>query len=413
MRASICIQQRVLLIATVTLVAVLFVPSIIRSFGDGTSWSVSDLHIRYAAGFIRRGLLGEAAFRLNNAGGISTGVLFPALFAVLTAAQIALLAVLAWPLRTRPALFILVMLAPALIVFPAYDYGGYLRKEAFVTIGLFAHAIVVRRTLRGVTRPDGYRRFAYVVLAPYLALSMLIHENQAILLPVHALLIYMASGYPSLGPHIARVQLPVMLPATLCFFAAIIRHGDGAAAAAICSSWDGRAVTACDAINFLAWGYDQAWVYVMQLVTTPRALWIYIGTIILALLPPILVRRALPKDGQAPLLWFLAATVPMATLFLMGWDWGRWIHMASVGLIAIILAGAVHEPAPSRSRPVMAFAMLAATLLYVGSWRVNVCCLPTSLSGGFASTTRAAYVAAIDFDRRPDLAIAARERDLP
>lgn len=395
MRPSTHLHQRVLLAATVGVMAVVFVPSVLRSFGDGASWSVSDLHIRYAAGFIRRGLLGEAAFQLNAASGLSTGLLFPVLFAALTAAQIALLAILAWPLRTRPALFILVMLAPALILFPAYDYGGYLRKEAFVTIGLFAHAVAVRRTLRGAMAQRGYRGFAYFVLAPYLALSTLVHEHQAIFLPAHALLIYMANGYPKLGPHILRMQIPVMLPAAACFLAATLKHGDVPMAAAICSSWQGRAVTACDAINFLAWGYDQVWVYLVRLVTTPRALWIYTATILLALAPPILVRRALPKEGQAPLPLFLAATIPMAALFLLGWDWGRWIHMASAGVMALILAGAVRAPEPSRARPVFAFAAMAAALVYVGTWRVNVCCLPTSLAGGLTRTLSAEIQAAL------------------
>jgi hypothetical protein len=386
MHPSASLQQRLLLTITLALMAAAFVPSVVRSFGDGTSWSVSDLHIRYAAGFIRRGLLGEAAFRLHEASALSTALFFPALFAVLTAVQIGLLAVLAWPLRARPALFLLVMLAPALVLFPAYDYGGYLRKEAFITIGLFAHAICVRRVLRGTMTERAYRHFAYFALGPYLALAMLIHENQAILLPVHALLLYMASGYPKAGPHIARLQVPVMLPATLCFLAAVIRHGDGPSAATICSSWDGRAVTACDAINFLAWGYDQVWVYLVQLVTDPRALWIYIATIVLALAPPILVRRALPAEGQAPLGLFLAASFPMAVLFLLGWDWGRWIHIASVGLISPILAGAVRAPAPANARPLVALAAMAAALLYVSTWRVNVCCLPTSLSGGLTRT---------------------------
>ncbi len=370
--------------------AAAFTPSVMRSFGDGTSWSVSDLHINYAAGFVRRGLLGEAAFRLNAVSGLSTGVIFPALFAVLTVAQTLLLAVLAWPLRARPALFLLVMLAPALLLFPAHDYGGYLRKEAFVILGLFTHAVAVRRTLRCAMSARLYPRFAYFVLAPSLALSTLIHENQAIFLPAHAVLTYMACGYPKPARHVARMQIPVLLPAVLCFAAALVRRGDGATAAAICASWNGRAVTACDGINALGWSYDQVWFYLAQLVSDARALTIYSATIMLALAPPVLVRRALPREGQAPLGLVLAASLPAAALFLLGWDWGRWIHMASTAVMALILAGAVRDLAPSRARPMAAAAGLVAALLYVSAWRVNVCCRPTSLAGGLAQTLSAA-----------------------
>ncbi|MGE3335009.1 MAG: hypothetical protein AB7I36_15290 [Rhodospirillaceae bacterium] len=387
-------QQQLLTALTLALMGLLFAPSVLRSFSDGTSWSVSDLHISYAAGFIRRGLLGEAAFQLQEASGLSTGVFFPVLFVLLTGVQIALLAVLAWPLRTRPALFLVVMLAPGLLLFPAYDYGGYLRKEVFVVIGLFGHALAVRQKLRGRINERNYHRFAGFVLAPYLALSILIHENQAIFLPAHALLIYMACGEASFVRHAARVQIPVLLPAVLCFAAATIHKGDSAAAAVICSAWTGRAVTACDAINALGWRYDQVWFYLVQLVSDGRALAIYVATIILALVPPILVRRALPPEGQAPLWLLLGACLPMAALFLLGWDWGRWIHMASAGVIALILAGAMRDLEPLQVRPVAALAALAGALLYVSTWRVNVCCQPTTLSGGLTHTLSAEIRAA-------------------
>ncbi|MGE4063020.1 MAG: hypothetical protein AB7E79_06590 [Rhodospirillaceae bacterium] len=367
---------------TVGLIAALYIPSVSRSFGDVTSWSVGDLHINYAAGFIRRGLLGEIAFDLRERAGLSTGVLFPVLFVVLTAVQAALLAALAWPLRSRPALFLLAMLAPALILFPAHDYGGYFRKEAFITIGLFGHALLVRGTLNGALKTSSYARFLFIGLMPYLAVSTLIHENQAVFLPAHALLIYMAHGYPQLGPHILRVQAPVLLPATLCFLLALIFRGDAQSAAAICSSWEGRAQTACDAIGSLAWGYDQVWFYVREVVTTPRSLGIYVVTIMLALVPPVVLRRQLPRDGQAPLLLLVAAILPCLPLFLLGWDWGRWIHMISVAVVAIILAGCRRVPEPPRRSAWLGAAAVVAVLAYVSTWRVNSCCLPTSLEGG-------------------------------
>jgi hypothetical protein len=386
MTPPISLRHWFLLALTLGLIGVLYIPSFTRSFGDGASWSVSDLHINYAAGFIRRGLLGEIGYWMREHWGVSTGAVFPALFIVLTAIQAALLAALTWPLRARPALFIMVMLAPALILFPAYDYGGYLRKEAFITIGLFAHAILVRRVLSGTLTALSYRRFLFAALMPYLAVSTLIHENQAVFLPAHALLIYMASRYPPVIPHLFRVQIPVLLPAAICFLAAAVFHGDSGSAAAICSSWEGRATTACDAIGFLAWGYDQVWYYLVQLATTPAALTIYIVTIILALVPPVVLRVALPREGQAPRPLFLAATLPTAALFLLGWDWGRWIHMIGVALTALILAGAVRVPETPR-RPLWASAVVAAAVLaYVAYWRVNVCCLPTSLDGGLLRT---------------------------
>lgn len=377
-------------VATLGLIFTLYAPSVTRSFHDGTSWSVSDLHINYAAGFVRRGLLGEVAYWARDVLGISTGTLFPTLFLILTAIQAALLAALASPLRARPALFIMVMLAPALILFAAYDYGGYLRKEAVITIGLFAHAILVRQVLSAKMAPARYNAILFATISPYLALSTIIHENQVVFLPAHALLIYMAHGYPRpfapLARHVMHVQSPALLPAVACFGAALLYQGDASSAAAICASWRARAVTACDAMGALGWSYDQVWYYVMQVVTAPVPMGIFIATFVLALIPPLIVWRVSAREDHPSLSLLLAAMLPTVGLFFLGWDWGRWIHMISVALIALLLAGCRRLPEPEPSPRFARFALVAAALIYVATWRVNVCCLPTSLSGGLFQT---------------------------
>jgi len=382
-----------LTVATLGLIFTLYIPSVLRSFHDGTSWSVSDLHINYAAGFVRRGLLGEVAYLARDLLGVSTGTLFPTLFLILTAIQAALLAVLASPLRTRPALVIMVMLAPALILFAAYDYGGYLRKEALITIGLFAHAILVRQVLSAKMAPARYNVILIAAISPYLALSTIIHENQVVFLPAHALLIYMAHGYPPpiapLARHVLRVQLPALLPAVACFGATLLYRGDARSAAAICASWRDRAATACDAMGALGWSYDQVWYYVMQVVTAPVPMGIFIASFALALIPPLIVWRVSRREDHPSLSLVLAAMLPAAGLFFLGWDWGRWIHMISVALIALLLAGCRRLPEPEPTTRFARIGLMAGAIVYVATWRVNVCCLPTSLSGGFFQTAGA------------------------
>lgn len=379
------LRPHLLLAVSLCLIAVLYIPSVTRSFGDITSWAVSELHIRYAAGFVRRGLLGEVAFRLRETTGLATGTLFPALFILLTAIQAALLAALAWPLRVRPALFLLVLLAPALVLFPAYDYGGYLRKDAFIVIGVLTHAILVRRVLQERLTIRTYERFLMGALAPYLFVATLIHENQAIFLPAHGLLIVMALRPPALIPHIVRFQIPLFLPAVLAFAAAAIYRGTQADVDANCAGW-ARAVTTCDAMGALNWTYARVWDTVASILRAPAPLGIFVVSILLALVPPLAVRAAVQREDQAPPLLVFAAMAPQGVLFLLGWDWGRWIHMASFALTSIVLAGAVREPAGAARRPRTDAAVLLLVLAYVAYWRVNVCCLPTSLGGGLAHT---------------------------
>ena len=200
----------------------------------------------------------------------------------------------------------------------------------------------------------------------------------------------MAHGYPRpIAPfarHVMRVQLPALVPAVASFGAALLYQGDASSAAVICASWRDRAATACDAMGALGWSYDQVWYYVMQVVTAPVPMGIFIATFALSLIPPLIVWRLSPREHHPSLSLLLAAMLPTVGLFFLGWDWGRWIHMISVALMALLLAGCRRLPEPEPSPRFVRIGLVAAALIYVATWRVNVCCLPTSLSGGLFQT---------------------------
>ena len=103
-----------LLAAILFLITLLYVPSVVKSFTDWGGWALSDLHINYADGLVRRGFLGEIAYRLRLRG-IDTREFFGIVFLVMTAIEAGLMAVLALPLARRwPVVFIAVMLSPIL-----------------------------------------------------------------------------------------------------------------------------------------------------------------------------------------------------------------------------------------------------------------------------------------------------------
>ena len=96
------------------------------------SWSWTELLIKYQGGFVNRGLLGEAAFRLQ--GVMSPGRLI--VYAVCGAYLVAsagLVFLLRLPEQSAGLLF---LASPAGWLFPLLNPAAYGRKDAFVVAAL-------------------------------------------------------------------------------------------------------------------------------------------------------------------------------------------------------------------------------------------------------------------------------------
>jgi len=162
------VSTTVLFAASLALIALLYVPTLARSFVDWSGWALAELHVNYATGPVRRGLLGGLAFHLASLG-IVTRDFFAALFALLAILQAGLLSALAWPLaQRRPALFLATMLSPALLLFAAYDADAHMRKEILISLGILAHALIARRALAGAMTIARYEALVLWLLAPAL-----------------------------------------------------------------------------------------------------------------------------------------------------------------------------------------------------------------------------------------------------
>lgn len=304
-------------------------------------WQVGDWLIDYSGGVVRRGLTGEVFFALvpEGASPIAAVVLTQTLLA---AALYVLVGVLYWRTSRGPAWMMLV-LSPAFLLFPALDADGNSRKELIALIALAIAALGARTRHASLTLWIALPIFAFAVFG---------HEALVVFLPGFVYLT-LTSPLVRRGWMIASGYFIVGVTAALL---ALLRPGDRSMARAICDTWNTRGITDCggalEALGMSA--SDMAQV----LMTYFPAYWTYLLPTALALLP-LFALRFLPEQRLITVIVVLA----VLPLFFIGWDYGRWIFLATAQLSLIALAR------PDRTRPMQV--PLYGALAFILLWGFN------------------------------------------
>ena len=147
-------------------------------------WAFSDAFINYSHGFVRRGLLGELILQLNKTFGVEVFYIHSFIFLIFTVINLILFLKLLYKVSDDRLIYFFLLFNPALILFPLYDTGGYLRKETFVICLMLIHTIVCSKYHRGDLSIDRYNKFL-LILVPLVSILTLNHEIQFFLIPFH------------------------------------------------------------------------------------------------------------------------------------------------------------------------------------------------------------------------------------
>ena len=151
------------------------------------SYAYNELFINYQAGFIRRGLLGEIFWQLNNFFAIKPLFFFSYLFFILYLAQIYLLIKIFKVYMETYFIYFLIFLSPALILFPIYEENLYFIKDIIIKLSILFHAFIIIR-IKNQRSTISYLEYLKFIIVPILTISILIHEYQVLYILVHILL---------------------------------------------------------------------------------------------------------------------------------------------------------------------------------------------------------------------------------
>jgi hypothetical protein len=380
-------------------------------------WPLGELLVNYQGGFVRRGLLGELIFQASSSLDLSPIGLLRALFVVLSILNLLIFVSLS-SVEQRPIKRLLLLFAPALLLFPVYDFMAYGRKDVITTALLGIHAIIAQQTLLRRFSLSSYRRLLVAVIIPLLIANLLTHDVQIFFIPFHFIITWQLyhEYEATTRRHIAFSYLAVVGVSLL----PIIFSGNRDVAIAVCNSWheliDDFAYCYKNSKTFdqlvnsgikaLGWSIQRPWGHTSRLLQNGHATTLFLVSLMLSVVPYFILYRVSylyrkPNMKTIRGLGFLlpvSLMAPLALFFIGGWDYGRWIHLITSALFAVTYANprlvnmrvpfdAVVEGATRRE--LLPYLLLAG--LYVGAWYVPHCCQPSSIYGGMHEALGASF----------------------
>ena len=337
-------------------------PAMLWLFGPGRSsgWTVGEWLIDYSDGFVRRGLFGSAinqiaaSFDLEHLLVAKAAIALFHLIFVVSSSCLFLLA-------PRTPANVLVYGSPAFLLF-AIDAEGALRKEILM-LGLFASFLLLYRAL------PRHRLALSWIFAAVIPVLVLIHEGLFFFVPFLFAGLWLSARDGS-NLKIARVQIAISGALVLTFFIlSFFMKGSASTSTAICSrlSIEAQRTGVCDgAISYLGTDLEGALADVLEAANSPRFLPAYMLAVVLSSVPFLLVRHS-TLSGKAWAICVIFST----PLFLVGVDWGRWIHVlfSLASLIILAFPQTMRSSRPSK-RSLMHPSYAAFIALFVVAWNI-------------------------------------------
>ena len=333
----------------------------------GNDHQAGDWLISYPGTFVRRGLFGELLFNTAPQGQATLWVLF----AIQVALYLPLFAYFIEYLFRANFSWSAIALAcsPATLPFIGWDPLGAFRKE---TLGFAALVLLALARRRLSLLVQGLLVGSSLVLW---TIGVFSWESLAFLLPGVG---YLLLADPKLGLRrwLAAIYTTIGLAA---FGSSVLVHGDANTPGQLCTAVveQGLGTNLCTgAIAWMGRGLNESLQLVNQNLDVHSG---YLVMLALAVLPV-----ALSPWLRRYWVWALAAVIGIAPLFVLGIDYGRWIHILIVAL-AICMISAYRELIESKLWNPLSVA------LYVSMWGIpHAAPTPANLPGwpfkGLAAT---------------------------
>ena len=336
-------RERIILWVTCLALLGAVVKQIMTSLKWGhSSWNITEWLINYQGGFVRRGLPGQLIFYVSDF--LGTQANFIAIFISLLAYVFLVIFLI---VKTRHKFPAILILSPIVMGAPAYQ-GFIIRKDVLGIIFFLVCLKILLSKKKNILKYFGLNLVAIIALLSHEAFFFFA-------IPAIGVIIFQSDSRPNdtLFKRVSFV-LAVLSPSLLSFFIVAVHKGDPIIAHAINLSWidlwksiDSNTCcfdkpgAAIDAIQWttkqqLSLSYSVLFVFSMG-IYVPLAWLVTIimcGCFILSF--TIKSENTEYKNILSILIFQL---IMIAPLFILGWDFGRWIFLWSASSIILFISG--------------------------------------------------------------------------
>jgi len=335
-------------------------------YDGGQEWKTGDWLINYEGGFVRRGLIGQIIFELS---GLGLNILWTAFAIQATVYLLVAYYTLEFFFeQERSAASLLLLASPAFIfLFPIYDTSGALKKEILVFL---AFCLLMRSQQNGrISHSLALSSLAIYVIAAFS------HEPCVLTIPffIYPLL----QNYRKQTEKRTRILYAAMflIASAVSLLCAIAFPGDAYTYKHICNSLVRAGLSDPICSGSIVWIKHTMNDGVNRVLNFLKIYsYVYPLSFALAIIP-----IAITDWFRRNLLIVIIGFLSLLPLFLVAYDWGRWIHI----YIFFITTLALNQPAGltfhAKKIPWVSIP------IYATAWYLPACCQPSFLGGFFSS----------------------------
>jgi hypothetical protein len=302
-------------------------------------WTYSEIHINYSLGFSKRGLLGSIMLYLENYG-LSKRFFFSTIFYLATLFNIFLfLSLINRFKKNHICVYIFFALNPGLLLFSFYDLGGYARSEIFGISVCLLHTLFAQKFYYHQINYRKYLKLILIIIYPTALITVLIHELNILFLCYHFLTTFLiikkkfkeitAYKYLIFLNLISLIFILYLLfthPFTKEFAEQLydnLKNKDNTSF----WIWDAISRSLTERIN----------IEIKSMQDPKGAISLYFFIFLFYFFPTFFFLKTTTKKNKFQFFLTLLSIVPFFTLFFIGRDWGRWIHIILIILFSCFL----------------------------------------------------------------------------
>ena len=335
--------------------------------------------INYQGGFIRRGLLGEIAFRVDSL--ISAQYFL--LFIVVIAYAFVTIVLILLAIRTAVPIALMFLLSPTTLLFSWYDFEAFGRKDIFI-IAAFALSILLVNMRN--------RFIVLIAIFIFYIIASFIVETASFYFPLAIALFCILRGSQENKKWHVSVWVSVVFVLVLHF---LLLYGTDQSVTwdaispqklGVARSWQAIYPKAYDyqdggpeALGGLMWigsPMTDSWEMVTEHQSSPITFFGYLIGFLLSNIPLLLLlvtRRLLVSHWLAWLGGYASLAV-MALTFAVGADWGRYIYLfvCHAFMFFVMITAPIEFTKSSGRKAVWNISLIGCLLLfYCTSWQLK------------------------------------------
>ena len=300
-------------------------------------WTYSEIHINYSLGFTKRGLLGSIMLYLESIG-ISKNIFFSFIFYLLTLCNIYLFLNLINRFKKNHLFFyIFFSLNPALLLFSFYDLGGYARTEIFGIFVCLLHALFAQNFYYHKTDTQKYLKLSFIFIYPLSLITVLIHELNILFLSFHlitTIIILKKNKFREIKNFkfliiinlifsFFIIYLLLTYPFTKEFAQKLYNNLPNKNGTSFWI-WESIALSFSERIN-------------SQIIFMSGSILLYFFILLFYIMPIFYFLIITSEKNKFYLINISFSVLPFIFLFLIGIDWGRWIHIIIIVIFSCLI----------------------------------------------------------------------------